>query len=108
MSTSTPRVIAVTASAALIAGVGAGAAVYAVDLATTTQTSQSTDEVQADAPLSAPQDDRTTVYQAPDDDDDDDDDEAYDDSGSLQPAPADTQWKAGTSGKTKSNTSKSS
>ncbi len=108
---SNPRVIAATASAALIAGVGAGAAVYAVDLVTSNDLAPAS-STQADEapPISSGQDDRTTVYRAPDDDDDGDydDDESAGNSQQFQPAPPTTQWGSGTASKNKSNTSKSS
>lgn len=105
---SNPRIIAATASAALIAGAGAGAAVYALEIATGADSSQASSTQAEDAgTLSAPQDDKTTVYRSPGDDDDDE----YDDSATgqtIQPAPADTSWNSNGGGKTKSNTSKSS
>ena len=63
MST-TPRIIAATASAALLAGLGAGTAVLAVD---TVMADGQTDaaQVTADDNLPTPQDERTTVYQEP-------------------------------------------
>jgi hypothetical protein len=107
---SNPRVIAATASAALIAGVGAGATVYAVDLVTSNDLAPASTTQAEDAPgLTSPQDDRTTVYRAPADDHDDDDDDDDDGSQQFQPAPPTTQWDSGsTTSKNKSNTSKSS
>ena len=105
MST-TPRIIAATASAALLAGLGAGTAVLAVD---TVMADGQTDaaQVTADDNLPTPQDERTTVYQEPQQyeyDDDDDDDEG----GQIAPAPPTTGFQGNNGGQTKNNTSKSS
>lgn len=107
MST-TPRIIAATASAALLAGLGAGTAVLAVD---TVMADGQTDaaQVTADDNLPTPQDERTTVYQEPqqyqsDDDDDDDDHQG----GQIAPAPPTTGFQGNNGGQTKNNTSKSS
>ena len=104
MST-TPRIIAATASAALLAGLGAGTAVLAVD---TVMADGQTDaaQVTADDNLPTPQDERTTVYQEPQqyEYDDDDDDEG----GQIAPAPPTTGFQGNTGGLTKNNTSKSS
>ena len=105
MST-TPRIIAATASAALLAGLGAGTAVLAVD---TVMADGQTDaaQVTADDSLPTPQDERTTVYQEPQQyeyDDDDDDDEG----GQIAPAPPTTGFQGNNGGQTKNNTSKSS
>ncbi len=106
---SNPRIIATTASAALIAAVGAGAAVYAVEIATSTNDTSAVSgtEAQQAPALQQGQDDSTTVYRAPSDDDDEADD---DDSGQqINPAPADTQWQQNsTTPKGPANTSKSS
>lgn len=108
---SNPRVIAATASAALVAGVAAGATVYAVDLVTADSTATSAGEVQADSVQSWPQaqDERTTVYANPSDDDDDHDDDDDEAGQAFKKAPADTGWNS--NGKTSqggANTSKSS
>ncbi len=104
MST-TPRIIAATASAALLAGLGAGTAVLAVD---TVMADGQTDaaQVTADDNLPTPQDERTTVYQEPQqyEYDDDDDDEG----GQITPAPPTTGFQGNNGGQTKNNTSKSS
>ena len=104
MST-TPRIIAATASAALLAGLGAGTAVLAVD---TVMADGQTDaaQVTADDNLPTPQDERTTVYQEPQqyEYDDDDDDEG----GQIAPAPTTTGFQGNNGGQTKNNTSKSS
>ena len=108
---STPRIIATTASAALLAATGAGAAVMAVD----TVTSGST-EVTADAATTttdsvpAPRDDRVTVYQSPSDDHEDGeyDDNAPTTTKQLQPAPPSTSFQGNNGGKAQNNTSKSS
>lgn len=102
---SNPRLIATTASAALIAGVGAGAAVYAVDIVTTgNEVATVADSANPQSePLQQPQDERTTVYREPSDDDDHDDD-----SGGFQQSPPDTQYNQGSAKQNKSNTSKSS
>ena len=104
MST-TPRIIAATASAALLAGLGAGTAVLAVD---TVMADGQTDaaQVTADDSLPTPQDERTTVYQEPQqyEYDDDDDDEG----GQIAPAPPTTGFQGNNGGQTKNNTSKSS
>ncbi|HUM87408.1 MAG: hypothetical protein U0R27_08115 [Candidatus Nanopelagicales bacterium] len=104
MST-TPRIIAATASAALLAGLGAGTAVLAVD---TVMADGQTDaaQVTADDNLPTPQDERTTVYQEPQqyEYDDDDDDEG----GQIAPAPPTTGFQGNNGGQTKNNTSKSS
>jgi hypothetical protein len=108
MST-TPRIIAATASAALLAGLGAGTAVLAVD---TVMADGQTDATQmtANDSLPAPQDERTTVYQEPQQyqsDDDDDDDDDYE-GGQIAPAPPTTGFQGNNGGQTKNNTSKSS
>ena len=103
---SNPRIIATTASAALIAPVGAGAAVYAVEIATSANDTSAVSGTEAEqAPtLQQGQDDSTTVYRAPSDDD-----EADDDGQQINPAPANTQWQQNsTSPKGPANTSKSS
>ena len=104
MST-TPRIIAATASAALLAGLGAGTAVLAVD---TVMADGQTDaaQVTADDNLPTPQDERTTVYHEPQqyEYDDDDDDEG----GQIAPAPPTTGFQGNNGGQTKNNTSKSS
>lgn len=106
---SNPRIIATTTSAALIAAVGAGAAVYAVEIATSANDTAAVSGTQAEqAPsLQQGQDDSTTVYRAPSEDDEDWEDD--DDSRRIAPAPADTQWQQqSTTPKGPSNTSKSS
>jgi hypothetical protein len=112
---SNPRVIAVTASAALIAGVGAGAAVYAVDLVASDSETSAASEVTADSvgAWQQAQNERTTVYSNPrhDDDDDDHDDDDDDESAAkdFKKAPADTGWdSSGEASQGRSNTSKSS
>ena len=104
MST-TPRIIAATASAALLAGLGAGTAVLAVDTVMADGQSDAA-QVTADDSLPAPQDERTTVYQEPQqyEYDDDDDDEG----GQIAPAPPTTGFQGNNGGQTKNNTSKSS
>lgn len=104
---SNPRLIATTASAALIAGVAAGTAVYAVDTVTgDTGSSTVADSAEQQATqLQQPQDDKTTVYREPAEHDDDDDDEGY---GTVQPAPPSTQWNQPAAPKSGANTSKSS
>lgn len=108
---STPRIIATTASAALLAAIGAGAAVMAVDTVTS-----GNPEVTADAATSTtdsvpvPQDDRVTVYQSPSDDNQNGE---YDDNTpkttkQLQPAPPSTSFQGNNGGKAQNNTSKSS
>ncbi len=67
MSTA-PRIFAATASAALVAATGAGAAVLALDMAQ--QSNQVAQDAAATTELKTPQDDRTTVYRAPQNDDD--------------------------------------
>lgn len=66
MST-TPRIIAATASAALLAATGAGAAVFAVETVTAADHTDAATADQASAGLKAPKDDRTTVYRSPGD-----------------------------------------
>lgn len=104
MST-TPRIIAATASAALLAGLGAGTAVLAVDTVMADGQSDAA-QVTADDSLPTPQDERTTVYQEPQqyEYDDDDDDEG----GQIAPAPPTTGFQGNNGGQTKNNTSKSS
>ena len=104
MST-TPRIIAATASAALLAGLGAGTAVLAVDTVMADGQSDAA-QVTADDNLPTPQDERTTVYQEPQqyEYDDDDDDEG----GQIAPAPPTTGFQGNNGGQTKNNTSKSS
>ena len=104
MST-TPRIIAATASAALLAGLGAGTAVLAVDTVMADGQADAA-QVTADDSLPAPQDERTTVYQEPQqyEYDDDDDDEG----GQIAPAPPTTGFQGNNGGQTKNNTSKSS
>ena len=106
MST-TPRIIAATASAALLAGLGAGTAVLAVDTVMADGQSDAA-QVTADDSLPTPQDERTTVYQEPQqyeyDDDDDDDHQG----GQIAPAPPTTGFQGNNGGQTKNNTSKSS
>ncbi len=100
MST-TPRIIAATASAALLAGLGAGTAVLAVDTVMADGQAEST-QVTGNDTLPTPQDERTTVYQQPQDDD-------YDDEGgTIAPAPPSTGFQGNSGGQTKNNTSKSS
>lgn len=95
---SKPRVIAATASAALLAGAGAAGAVVAVDILTTDQTAVA-DGASSDSPsLKSAQDDSTTVYRDP----------GTDSTGSLKPAPKDTSYKSGSSGGSKSSKSHSS
>ena len=104
MST-TPRIIAATASAALLAGLGAGTAVLAVDTVLAVGQTDAA-QVTADDHLPTPQDERTTVYQEPQqyEYDDDDDDEG----GQIAPAPPTTGFQGNNGGQTKNNTSKSS
>ncbi len=104
---SNPRIIATTASAALIAAVGAGAAVYAVEIVTSADGTSAVSGTEAEqAPtLQQGQDDSTTVYRAPSDDEWDDDDSGQ----QIKPAPADTQWQQkSTTPQGPANTSKSS
>lgn len=110
---SNPRVIAATASAALIAGVGAGAAVYAIDLVASDSETSAASQVTADSvgPWQQAQNERTTVYSNPSHDDDDDDHDDDDDSAAkeFKKAPADTGWNSsGQASQGRSNTSKSS
>ncbi|MCU0298051.1 MAG: hypothetical protein MUF33_05965 [Candidatus Nanopelagicales bacterium] len=102
-----PRIIAVTASAALLAATGAGAAVLALDLAQ--ESIQMSQDSAAAADLQAPQDERTTVYRAPQNDDDwDDEGDDEDSSSQFTPAPPTTTFQGGKATKTPANTSKSS
>ncbi len=121
-----PIIIATTASVALIAAAGAGAAVVARDVAdtranqpqldaSTPDTGPNQPQLDASTPdtVPSPQDDRTTVYRAPqksdDDDDHDDDDQSGDNSSQrLKPAPPSTDYNGGQTQKTPGNTSKSS
>lgn len=109
---SNPRVIAATASAALIAGVGAGAAVYAVDLVASDSETSAASQVTADSvdTWQQAQKERTTVYSNPSHDDDDDDDDDHDSAAKdFKKAPADTGWNSpGEASQGRSNTSKSS
>jgi hypothetical protein len=116
---------------ALIAAAGAGAAVVARDVAdtranqpqldaSTPDTGPNQPQLDASTPdtVPSPQDDRTTVYRAPqksddddhdDDHDDDDDDKSADNSSQrLKPAPPSTDYNGGQTQKTPGNTSKSS
>ncbi len=104
-----PRIIATTASVALLAAAGAGAAVAALDFVDSPQ-SQTELDASATTQLPTPQDDRTTVYRAPQDDDDWDDEDWDDDdhSGQIQPAPPSTTFNGGQGQKAPNNTSKSS
>ncbi len=107
-----PIIIATTASVALIAAAGAGAAVVARDVADTRANQPQLDASTPDT-VPSPQDDRTTVYRAPqksdDDDDHDDDDQSGDNSSQrLKPAPPSTDYNGGQTQKTPGNTSKSS
>lgn len=104
---STPRIIATTASVALLAAGGAGGAALVLSQ---TSSSPSQSELEAASPITlpsqktlpSPTEDRTTVYRAPQDDDDDDE------SGQIQPAPRNTGFN-GTGEKQKpGNTSKQS
>jgi hypothetical protein len=108
MST-TPRIIAATASAALLAGLGAGTAVLAVDTVMADGQTEAT-QVTADDTLPAPQDERTTVYQEPQNDDEYeyDEDDAYEGGGQIAPAPPSTGFQGNNGGQSKNNTSKSS
>jgi hypothetical protein len=106
----TPRIIATTASAALLAATGAGAAVMAVDTVTAGSPQVAADATATTDSVPTPQDDRVTVYSSPSDDHDDNE---YDDEGStsgkqLQPAPPSTSFQGNTGGQTQNNTSKSS
>lgn len=106
-----PRIIATTASVALLAAAGAGAAVVALDVADSGSNQTQLDATTNTAPN--PQDDRTTVYRAPqksDDHDDDDGDDHDDDNYSqrLKPAPPSTDYNGGQTQKSPGNTSKSS
>jgi hypothetical protein len=98
-----PRIIAATASAALLASLGAGTAVLAVDTVTADD-APATTAVTTDDSLPTPQDDRTTVYQQPQDGEYDDDDE----SAQIAPAPPTTGFQGNNGPQTKNNTSKSS
>lgn len=102
MST-TPRIIAATASAALLAGLGAGTAVLAVD--TVMADGQTDAQTIADDTLPTPQDERTTVYQQPQQYEYDEDD---DEGGQIAPAPPTTGFQGNNGGQSKNNTSKSS
>ena len=102
MSTA-PRIFAATASAALIAATGAGAAVLALDMAQ--ESNQVAQDAAATTELKTPQDDRTTVYRAPQDDDDYDGDDSPK---QLTPAGPNTGFNSNPSTKTPGNTSKSS
>lgn len=101
MSTA-PRILAATASAALVAATGAGAAVLALDMAQ--ESNQVAQDAAATTELKTPQDDRTTVYRAPQDDDDSGDDSPS----QLAPAGPNTGFNSNPSTKTPGNTSKSS
>ncbi|MBK6763055.1 MAG: hypothetical protein IPG68_07155 [Micrococcales bacterium] len=106
---STPRIIATTASAALLAATGAGAAVMAVDTVTAGSPQVAADATATTDSVPTPQDDRVTVYSSPSDDHDDDDYDEDSASGKhLQPAPPSTSFQGKTGGQTQSNTSKSS
>lgn len=103
MST-TPRIIASAASAALLAAAGAGAAVFAIDTISTGQDQNTVDATTTDT-LQSPKDDGTTVYRSPQDD--------SSEGGQrkprpVQPAPPTTTWQGGNGQKTPGNTSKSS
>lgn len=102
----TPRIIAATASAALLAGLGAGTAVLAVDTVMADGQTDAT-QVTANDTLPAPQDERTTVYQEPQQYQSDDDDDDYQ-GGQIAPAPPTTGFQGNNGGQTKNNTSKSS
>jgi hypothetical protein len=104
MST-TPRIVATAASAALLAAVGAGTAVLAIDTVTASEP-EPAGEVVDPGTLQTPQDDRTTVYRTPDHDDDHDDDD--DDEGWLRPAPPTTGFTGGHDRQGPANTSKAS
>ncbi|MEZ5185447.1 MAG: hypothetical protein R2720_06855 [Candidatus Nanopelagicales bacterium] len=102
---STPRIIATTASAAILAATGAGAAVLAVDMATS-GANQAVDASTTETlnGLKTPQDDRTTVYRSPEDDSD----EHEQSTSKIQPAPPSTTYQGGNGGQSSANTSKSS
>jgi hypothetical protein len=103
--TSSPRIIATTASVALLAAAGAGAAVVALDFVDSPQ-SQTELDASSTTQLPPPQDDRTTVYRAPQEDHHDDDSQGH--SGQIQPAPPTTTFNGGQGQKAPNNTSKSS
>ena len=107
---SRPRIIATTASAALLAATGAGAAVMAVDTVTSGSTEVTADAATITDSVPAPQDDRVTVYQSPSDDHEDGeyDDNAPTTTKQLQPAPPSTSFQGNNGGKAQNNTSKSS
>jgi hypothetical protein len=95
---STPRIIAVTTSAALLAGAGAAGAVVAVDIVTST-TPAVAEGPQDQAPgLAEPKDDSTTVYREP----------GSAASRPLQPAAPDTTYQSGKGAAGKNSTSHSS
>ncbi|MEZ5118422.1 MAG: hypothetical protein R2686_00785 [Candidatus Nanopelagicales bacterium] len=104
-----PRIIATTASVALLAAAGAGAAVVALDVADSGSNQTQLDASTTDA-VPSPQDDRTTVYRSPQQSDDHDDDHGSDDNYSqrLKPAPPSTGYNGGQTQKSPGNTSKSS
>lgn len=98
----TPRIIAATASAALLAATGAGAAVFAVDTVKDNADEGWTSQTEDAAPaLKSAQDDTTTVYRAPSDDE-------AEGQGQLQPAPPSTKWQQPTGKSNKSGKSHSS
>lgn len=105
---SKPRIIASTASAALLAATGAGAAVLAVDMATSG--ADQTVDASTTESLNTPQDDRTTVYRSPEDDSDEHDEhDEHDQSPStIKPAPPSTTYQGGSGQQGPANTSKSS
>jgi len=105
---STPRIIASTASAALLAATGAGAAVLAVDIVNAG--ANQTVEASTTESLNPAQDDRTTVYRSPQDNSDDhgESDDHGASSSTIQPAPPSTSFQGGTTQQGPANTSKSS
>lgn len=94
MST-TPRIIAASASAALLAATGAGAAVFAVETVTAGQADATTATTQKSADtLGSPQNDRTTVYRSP----------GEGSQQNLQQAPPSTSWNGGNQGQQQQST----
>lgn len=95
-----PRVIATTASAALLAGATAAGAVVALDTLASTEPAVAGTTQSDQAPsLASPKDDSATVYQQPG---------SSSGSGRVQPAPPSTSWNTGGGNAGKGSTSHSS
>lgn len=105
----TPRIIATSASAALLAATGAGAAVFAVDTLkeapATNKASKADSSKQSSEQLQAPKDESTTIYRAPDTTAEQESGTGYQ---NVQPAPPSTGWQSNGGGSSKAGKSHSS